>query len=144
MSRPFLLMLLAASPRSTSLTRPASTCCLSTPPPQEWKMSGGVPAWVTVVSFALKASFSNGVILISTPALAVWKSLARLAQVVSIGSTLEMCHQSMLADPPPSPESPDPSSPQPPSSTAPAPRPARPRTDLRLKYVGVVMCHPFG
>src|SRR5262245_60103457 len=39
-----------------SLTSWASTCCLSTPPPQDWKRSGGLPAWVTVVSFCLKAS----------------------------------------------------------------------------------------
>src|SRR5688572_23617757 len=36
-----------------SLTRPASTCCLSTPPPHEWNTSGGLPACVTVVSLDL-------------------------------------------------------------------------------------------
>ena len=50
----------AATSAVMSLTSPASTCCLSTPPPQDWKRSGGSPAWVTVVSLALNASFSSG------------------------------------------------------------------------------------
>ena len=49
----------AATSSVMSLTRPASTCCLSTPPPQVWNRSGGLPAWVAVVSLALNASFSS-------------------------------------------------------------------------------------
>ena len=34
----------AATSSVMSLTRPASTCCFSTPPPQDWNMSGASPA----------------------------------------------------------------------------------------------------
>ena len=43
-----------------SFTSPASACCLSMPPPQDWNRSGGVPPCVEVVSLALNASFSSG------------------------------------------------------------------------------------
>src|SRR5919197_1007266 len=67
---------LVASVRSC--TRPASACCLSTPPPHDWNRSGALPDWVVVVSLALNASFSIGVILMVTLgccamyALAIW------------------------------------------------------------------------
>ncbi len=61
-----------------SLTIPASACWKSTPPPQVWKMSGGSPAWMTVVSLVLKASFSSGVISNVTPGCAASNWLGHL------------------------------------------------------------------
>lgn len=79
-----------------SLTRPASTCCLSTPPPQDWNRSGGSPAWVAVVSLALNASFSSGWMVNVTLLCAVLYSLAIAAHTGSIGSVFWMCHQLMV------------------------------------------------
>ena len=42
-------------------------------------MSGGLPAWVTVVSLSLNAWFSSGVMLILIPEWACSKALAMLA-----------------------------------------------------------------
>lgn len=50
----------------TSFTRPASICCLRTPPPQVTKMSGSFPEAVSAVIFDLNASFSRLVSLILT------------------------------------------------------------------------------
>ena len=49
-----------------SWTRRACACSASVPPPQDWKMSGTLPACMVVVSLVLKASFSRTVILMST------------------------------------------------------------------------------
>lgn len=40
-------------PSVRSSTSPASTCCLRTPPPQVWKMSGSFPEAVSAVIFDL-------------------------------------------------------------------------------------------
>ncbi len=61
----------------SSRTRPASTCCWSTPPPQVEKTSGTSPAAVWVVILDLKASFSSSVILIRTPGFSASNSLAQ-------------------------------------------------------------------
>ena len=45
----------------------ATACSTITPPPHERKMSGGLPDWITVATFCLKASFSRHVISIFTP-----------------------------------------------------------------------------
>src|SRR5882672_294080 len=82
-----------------SLTSFASTCCWSTPPPQEWNRSGGEPAWVTVVSLDLNASFSSGVILMVTLVWAAMYALASESHIVSIGSVLAMCHQLIVTGP---------------------------------------------
>ncbi len=49
-----------------SLTRPAFCCSRSPPPPHDWNRSGGVPAWRSVVSLVLNASFSRTVMLTLT------------------------------------------------------------------------------
>ena len=118
--------------RAPARRRPAAS---STPPPQVWKMSGGLPAWATVVSLVLKASFSSGVILIVVPVFFACQSLASLAQTGFIGSPVEMCHQSIVL----SAESEPPPPPQAESRAAPAPAPARPSTDRREKWAGVVI-----
>src|SRR4030081_211915 len=67
-----------------SLTSPASTCCLSTPPPQVWNRLGAWPDWVSVVILALKASFSIGVTLIVTLGCCAWDASASCCQIGSI------------------------------------------------------------
>ena len=76
-----------------SLTRPASACSLSVPPPHDWKTSGGLPACMLVVSLALNASFSRTVILIFTLGWAAMYWSAAFFQIVFSGSLLAMCHQ---------------------------------------------------
>src|SRR5215212_11978836 len=76
-----------------SLIRPASACSLSVPPPHDWKMSGGLPACMFVVSLALNASFSRTVILILTLGWAAMYWSAAFFQIVFSGSLLAMCHQ---------------------------------------------------
>src|SRR4051794_23691607 len=76
-----------------SCTRLASACSLSVPPPQDWKMSGGLPACMLVVSLALNASFSRTVILMVTFGWAFMYSSAACFQTVFIGSVFWMCHQ---------------------------------------------------
>ncbi len=49
-----------------SFSKPALACSTIVPPPQLWKMSGGLPDCMTVVSLVLKASFSSTVILMFT------------------------------------------------------------------------------
>src|SRR6266540_3134876 len=89
------------------LTSPASTCCLSTPPPQVWNRLGACPAWVSVVILALKASFSIGVMLIVTFGCCWWYASASSCQTGSIGGVFAMCHQltvwGALGSPPPLP-----------------------------------------
>src|ERR1700704_1907057 len=79
-----------------SLTRPASACSLSVPPPHDWKMSGGLPACMFVVSLALNASFSRTVILTLTLGWAAMYWSAAFFQIVFSGSLLAMCHQLMV------------------------------------------------
>src|SRR2546423_5046582 len=74
-----------------SLTRPASICCLSTPPPQVWNRSGACPDWVSVVILALKASFSIGVMLIVTLECCWWYASASDCQTGSIGGGFATC-----------------------------------------------------
>src|SRR2546421_5982398 len=80
-----------------SLTSPASTCCLSTPPPQVWNRLGACPDCVSVVILALKASFSIGVMLIVTLGCCAWYASAKDCQIGSIGAVLAMCHHSIVA-----------------------------------------------
>src|SRR5689334_10845941 len=79
-----------------SLTSPASSCCLSTPPPQVWNRLGAWPAWVSVVILALNCSFSIGVTLIFT--LECWAvyALASSSHTGSVGGVFAMCHHSMV------------------------------------------------
>src|SRR5882724_8946467 len=133
----------AATSAVMSLTIPASACWKSTPPPQVWKMSGGLPAWMFVVSFVLNASFSSGVISNLTPGCAASNWCAMSAHFDSIGSVFAMCHHLIvLVDPDLPPESPPPHAPR---SVAPAAAPARPNNDLRLIRVEVItFSYPFG
>src|SRR4051812_1662429 len=75
-----------------SFTRLASACSLSVPPPQDWKMSGGLPACMLVVSLALNASFSRTVILIVTFGWPFLFSPPPSFQPVFIGSVFWMSH----------------------------------------------------
>src|SRR4051794_29436335 len=79
-----------------SFTRPASACCLRTPPPQLWKRSGALPDWVVVVSLALNASFSITLILMVTLGCCAMYCLATWAQTGCSGSVFWMCHQLMV------------------------------------------------
>src|SRR5512147_1721566 len=67
-----------------------------TPPPQLWKISGGVPPCMTVVSLVLKASFSSIVMLILTLGCLAIYSLAISCQSVLPGSTVVICHHSTV------------------------------------------------
>src|SRR3954462_10160452 len=76
-----------------SFTRLASACSLSVPPPQDWKMSGGLPACMLVVSLALNASFSRTVILIVTFGWAFMYCSAACFQTVFNRSVFAICPQ---------------------------------------------------
>src|ERR1044071_8271315 len=75
---------------------PAAILSFITPPPQLWKISGGVPPCRTVANLVLKASFSRMVILILTFGWAAIYSLAMVCQRVLPGSMVVICHHSMV------------------------------------------------
>ena len=95
----------AAMSSVRSLTRPASTCCFSTPPPQVWKMSGSLPAWVSGGQLGLEGLvLQRRSCLIVTFGCAASNSLAICGKRDFTGSVVEMFHHSNVtlpsADPP--------------------------------------------
>src|SRR5690242_17804425 len=79
-----------------SLSKPAWAYCCKTPPPQLWKMSGGVPACIAVFNLVLNGSLAMTVILMFTSGCDCMYWLARFCQALRSGSVVLMCHQLMV------------------------------------------------
>src|SRR5690348_6973776 len=84
-----------------SCTRPAWAYCASTPPPQLWNRSGGLPDCMEVASLSLKAWFSRMVISIETLGWSLTYWFARFCQLVRASLAVLICHHSMRVAPVP-------------------------------------------
>src|SRR5690606_23331485 len=70
-----------------SLSMPALAYSTMTPPPQEWKMSGGSPAWMVAWIRCLNASLSNIVSSTVTPGVAASKAAITRSRKACRGSS---------------------------------------------------------